>query len=380
MLLFLFIGIAVVSLLWEIYYKRAWIKGVDVQLRFDAAALYEGSQTKLYEIIENRKRLPVPVLEVGFHAKRELDFADTENASVSDYIYKRDVFSVLGYQRITREIAVTCRKRGHYNASDADLTTHSLLYRKTYSIGIETDAEIYVYARMTDVSDIMTLCEHMLGTLQCTKRLYEDPFAFRTIRAYTSDDPMKAINWKASAKTGELMVNTFDSVQSQKAMIYLDVADTGILKQEALVEESIAVAASLARKMQRLSLELGFAFNGANGVIMPLSNKRGALMELERMLADFDDKENISSFSELIEESKNVDVGRSLSSDTLLIFITKNLDEKLLSKIKERSGDCMACVICPVFRYDTQAAQRSEQMAEASQSGTFRIIIRKVDA
>ena len=98
MFLLLLLGIFAVWVLWEFYYHRVWRKAVDVRLWFDTDALYAGGQTKLYEVIENRKRMPLPVLEVSFHTKKELDFADTENTSVSDYIYKRDVFSVLGMQ------------------------------------------------------------------------------------------------------------------------------------------------------------------------------------------------------------------------------------------------------------------------------------------
>ena len=76
------------------------------------------------------------------------------------------------------------------------------------------------------------------------------------------DDPMKSINWKASARTGALMVNTFDSVRSQKAMIFLDVEDRGILRYEDLVEESIALAATLMRRLLRQHIEVGFVYNG----------------------------------------------------------------------------------------------------------------------
>ena len=69
----------------------------------------------------------------------------------------------------------------------------------------------------------MTVCERMLGIMQCSRHLYEDPFTFRGIREYTTSDPMKTINWKASARTGGLMVNTFDSVMTQKVMLYLAV-------------------------------------------------------------------------------------------------------------------------------------------------------------
>ncbi|MBD5451738.1 MAG: DUF58 domain-containing protein, partial [Lachnospiraceae bacterium] len=335
--------------------------------------LYAGGQTKLYEVIENRKRTPLPVLEVGFHTKKELDFTDTENASVSDYIYKRDVFAVLGRQRITREIVVDCKRRGHYAVSDADLTTHTLLYKKSYSVGIETDASIYVYAKMTDVSEIMTVCERMLGTLQGAKRRYEDPFAFRTIRGYTTDDPMKAINWKASAKTGELMVNTFDSVQSQKAMIFLDVADTGILKQEALVEENIAVAATLARKLLRQSIETGFAFNGADGGewILP-TNKKSVLVGLERTLAEYDAAKGTTSFLELLAGKKEMQ--KKLTDDTLFVVITKNLDETLCDILTEKAKDYAVLVIETVYRGEQQFEKTRESL-----SNGMRVLVREVE-
>lgn len=278
MIIVFLLGVLAVGTLWEIFYRLQWAKDISVKLWFDTDAVYAGQETKLYEKIENRKRMPIPVLEVGFHIRKEIDFIDVENTNVSDYLYKRDVFAVLGRQKITREIPVKCTKRGKYTASDADITTYTLLYRKHYSKKFQTTAQIYVYPKMTDVSQIVTMCERLLGTQQCARRLYEDPFAFRTIRGYTTDDPMKSINWKASAKTGVLMVNTFDSVQSQKAMIFLDVEDTGILKYEELVEESIALAASVIRRLLRQNTEVGFAYNGKNGQIFePSNNKKTAL-------------------------------------------------------------------------------------------------------
>lgn len=378
MFLFLLLAIIIVGVLWDFYYKKIWRRGVDVKLWFDTDTLYAGGQTKLYEVIENRKRTPLPILEVGFHTKKELDFADTENTSVSDYIYKRDVFSVLGRQRITREIAVDCRKRGHYAVSDADLTTHTLLYKKSYSVGIGTDASIYVYAKMTDVSEIMTVCERMLGTLQCAKRLYEDLFAFRTIRSYTTDDPMKAINWKASAKTGALMVNTFDSVQSQKVMIFLDVADTGILKQEALVEENIAIAATLARKLLRQGIETGFAWNGADGGewILP-TNRKSVLIGLERTLAEYDAAKGTVFFSQIVTGRKEMQ--EKLTDDTLMIVITKNPDEVLWNILREKSKDFAVLVIETVYRGERQPANAKEPVPGVMSNSNMRVLVREVE-
>ena len=386
MILFFLLGIAIATIGWRIYYKLNWSKGVLVKLWFDKDIVYAEESTNLYEVIENRKSLPVPVLEVGFHTKKELDFAQEENTSVSDYIYKRDIFSVLGWQKITREIPVKCTKRGFYEIKETDIMTSSLLYKKSYRKSFENNISIYVYPKQVNVSDIMSVCERMLGELQCSKKLYEDPFAFRTIRAYTTDDPMKTVNWKASAKTGNLMVNTFDSVLSQKAMIFLDIEDEGILKYDALVEESIAIAASLVRKLLKQGIETGFAFNGGELCFLP-TNQKSKLIMLERTLAEYDSEKSknaIFSYTNLFDKTKyNMD----FSEDTLLIFVTKNLSERLYSDIKQYIGNHYAVMVNPVTR--TQAAARDygyESISEKISSNfsiknkdKLRILVKRVD-
>lgn len=364
MIILLLLGMLFVSTLWELYYKYQWAKDVTVKLWFEADAVYAGQETKLYEVIENRKRMPVPVLEVGFHTRRELDFADVENTNVSDYLYKRDVFSVLGRQKITREIPVKCTKRGRYLASDADITTHTLLYRKHYSKAVGIQAEIYVYPRMTDVTEIVTVCERMLGTIQCARRLYEDPFAFRTVRDYTTDDPMKTINWKASAKTGSLMVNTFDSVRSQKVMLFLDVEDTGILKYEDLAEESIALAATMMRRLMRQNIEVGFALNKKDSEVFLPANNRGNRIVLERLLAEYDKEDGAEDFGQLVRRLfSDRFANRPLAEDTLLVFVTKNLNGSLLKCIRECVGAYQTLVVVPAYRgeggFSGDAAQKS---------------------
>ena len=356
MIIILLLGILAVSALWEICYKHRWSKEITVKLWFETDAVYAGQQTRLYEVIENRKAMPVPVLEVGFHTRKELVFVDVDNTNVSDYCYKRDVFSVLGRQKITRELPVRCTKRGKYIASDADIMTHTLLFRRRYSKGIGTEAVLYVYPKMTQVSEIMTVCESMLGTLQCAKRLYEDPFAFRSIRDYTMDDPMKSINWKASARTGALMVNTFDSVRSQKAMIFLDVEDRGILRYEDLVEESIALAATLMRRLLRQHIEVGFVYNGdSRQVFLPENNKRNLII-FERMLAEYDKDQDTESFARLLQRLFADDFAKKpLSPDTLCLFITKNLNEPLFEQIRASAGEHQTLIVAPVYRGEKAA-------------------------
>jgi len=78
---------------------------------------------------------------------------------------------------------------------------------------------------------------------------------------------MKTINWKATARTGDLMVNIRNYTSLRAVRIFLNLADTGILKNEQLVELCISIAARFAGEL----LE--------QGKIRTLADSRYALIE-----------------------------------------------------------------------------------------------------
>lgn len=347
-----FLGLLLLTIFWNLYYATHWNKDLTVTLNFLQNFVYAGEQTELTEQIENRKRLMLPVLEVAFHIDRALSFLDCENTSVSDYTYKRDIFALLGKQRITRKLSLHCTKRGFYRIDKSYLTAFSMLHRKRFSIECPADTALYVYAARTNVSDILVSCERLMGNIQCTKRLFEDPFAFSSIREYTVTDPMNTINWKASARTGELMVNTFESTLTEKVMIYLDVEDSGILKYEYLIEDSVSVAATLTQKLIARGMEVGICVNVNfdHGTlpkpiyIEPAGGKK-QLVTIEQMLAKRRSDEQIIPFSSLLQDQtlQQQQIPRKLSSpelpeDAVTIFISKNAaqNQEAIEKFTKR--------------------------------------------
>ncbi|MCM1155041.1 MAG: DUF58 domain-containing protein [Roseburia sp.] len=349
-----FFGLAFLLLVWNVYFAFCWDKNIVVAFRFLQQYVYAGEQAQMTECVENGKKLPLPILEVAFHVDKGLSFLDCENTNVSDYTYKRDIFALLGNQRIIRNLVLQCPKRGFYRIEETDLTTFSLLHERRFSAEYPADAQMYVYAARTDVSDIMSACERLMGNVQCAKRLFEDPFAFASIREYTLTDPMKAINWKASARTGELMVNTWESTLTEKAMLYLDLEDRGILKQESLIEESISIAACLAQKMTGRGMEVGICVNVEHRAaetagtdytyLSPAAGKR-QLNSIEQMLARYKNEDKVLPFAGFLNEltnrvnatgaagSANPASPASLAGaagpeeDTVMIFISKNAVE-----------------------------------------------------
>ena len=100
MKLILILGAAFLLLfLLERGYRRFWSRDLHVEVHFQSYPAREGEEACLTEIIENRKILPIPMLQVEFLLDRSLGIDEEENASLSDRLYKRDVFPYLFIRR-----------------------------------------------------------------------------------------------------------------------------------------------------------------------------------------------------------------------------------------------------------------------------------------
>ena len=111
----------------EKYYEKNWNKRLKVVIRFQTEPVFQGEEGFLTETIENDKRLFLPALQAGFAVSRNLSFGQEENTSVSDQSYKRDIFSVMGRQRIIRQVPFEAVKRGYYEIRKVDLVTRGIL-------------------------------------------------------------------------------------------------------------------------------------------------------------------------------------------------------------------------------------------------------------
>ncbi len=259
------IGAAVILLLYNFIYGRTWYRALTIRILFAQSHLYAGETGEVAEIIENRKRLSLPIVEIGFRVPRGLQFEDSQNTVESDYLYKRDVFAVSGMERIVRRYRITALRRGFYPVTQLNCHAPSRLFRRIYMMDRKTqegEAGLYVYPAQADCGLLLRAVEVRLGEKESAKRVLEDPFNFASIRPYTIYDPMKTINWKASARTGELMVNTYASPAAIRVRIFLDVsADPNIPFSDSFRELAISMAASLMRILMKRQQDASLMIN-----------------------------------------------------------------------------------------------------------------------
>ena len=334
-----------VWLIWERLVRRSLHTAVFLDLSFSHSETTAGETIRFREVVENRSRFPVPAAEVSFRLPRGIFFENAENMTESDFNYKRDVFSLLGRERITRSYNVKCRKRGHYTISQTSIRTRALPSHNQYIRQMDVTDSLYVYPRRVNVQDILLRLEMIMGLKESTRRVYEDPFAFASIREYTIQDPMKTINWKASARTGSLMVNTYTSVTSEQLVIYLDVEDSHILKEQDLVEEGISCAATLASSLLARNLETCLVVGVRDdGAPMIFGGGRGS--ELRASIEQYLTKDFLPMETVSIQEMLAAEPPRS----RIPVIFTKNADASTVRTISGYCGEQGALLVALTLR------------------------------
>ena len=340
MFLLLLLCILLAWFLSQKLYARYWHRGLSVEIDFQERFIYEGDTSAMKETVVNDKLLPLPALEIRFSSNRNLEFLSeaSANTSSTDRSYKRDVFSFLFHQSIERTLPFVAHKRGFYEIFDVSITGYDFFFQSGHYAETHQDTVLYVYPRQVDTCRITLLCQAISGMLLSRSRLYPDPFEFCGIREYRREDPMNHINWKASARTGNLMVNQFDSTTSISLSILFDIEDKLILKYEELVEETIRIVSSLCGRLIKDRMSFHAAGNGLDAVTgmpfsMYLKAGGGKIAELNQKLACMDSSRTAYSGVELLQKEAGL-----RRTDHTYIFVSKNREDDLREAMRALTG------------------------------------------
>jgi hypothetical protein len=361
-------------------FQKNWRKGLDVSVEFSTPGIFEGESSTLKEVVTNSKHLPVVAVSVRLAFSRNLEFvrAAKENAGVSDQTYKRDIFSLLPMQKITRRLPFVGKRRGYYAIENADVSAYDYFFHKGYYAAFPQAAHLYVYPKPVDTSRIQLISRAISGMIVSQSKLIPDPFEFAGIREYRREDPMNRINWKASARTGELMVNQPDATTEHHVTILLDLDDPYILKNEALLEESIRITAGLAAQLIRAKMPVRvlsncaqmsapetsavsaaqtplYAENSSPGCLTPLhvyiSATSGNLTPLLQELAGLDTSQICTSMDALIASELT-----AKRAQEIYVVVSKNNTQELAASLEPlQASGCLPMMVCPVKRYDTDS-------------------------
>lgn len=334
-------------------YEKYWDKEMKAGLKFQEEALTEGDSSHLEIWVENRKFLPIPALKVKFRVSRNLQFDNARSGSaVSDYYYRNDVLSIKPFMRLARKLPFVAARRGYYEIEEIDLVATNFFMSNEYPKTLPCYSQIYVYPRpYLDRSFTQTL-QRINGEVMSKRHLLEDPFEYQGIREYSPFDTMRDINWKASARTGDLMVNVKGHTALKSVRIFLNLEDGALLRQMFLLELSIRIASGVSQMFLQEGIRTSFGTNGPDVISRKITRLEagagpGHAETIQRVLARIDLTDPVTSFVNTLGE----DVLGSGGQEVYTIFISPDTQpdfQELLKKCLQQGMDF--AWICPRMR------------------------------
>ena len=222
---------------------NGWVEGhSDLEIKREASAVnvYKGDDINVVLTITNQSYRRTQQLEVFDNVPHEMKMRKGINLMRMN----------LGPgQTATIRYTVRCPLRGHYTIGPT-----SIRYRNTFNLFVsETSigdrSDITVFPQVRDVEEALIRSDvPKMYTGATTLKTPGQGMEFYALREYFPGDSFRSINWKAFARTGELMVNekTRDAVTD--VFIILDTRDVArigtVLKNP--LEMGAVAAASIA--------------------------------------------------------------------------------------------------------------------------------------
>ncbi len=294
-ILVILLAVAAVYVAMGLVLKKFGLRGLQCTRSFSRAAVYEGDEGEMIEVIRNDRPMLIPWLRVESHISPHLKLGRQENLEVSGSRYYCSLFTLFPYQQVRRKHHVKFLRRGEYDLGNASLSAGDLLGLFLDTREQQMHVPVMVFPRLLDERELPQPLSLLLGETISRRPLLTDPFLVRGIREYRPGDPVRDIHWPATARMGQTQVRIFDHTARMKLMVILNAqrkegqwGDRLMEYEENEIEYGISLAATMCVRALRSGLSAGFAAN------MPLGNgtdsvqllpKGGAAREEELLTA-----------------------------------------------------------------------------------------------
>ncbi len=316
-------------------YRHHGMDDLSLDVQFSKPVAEFGEVIEVIETAQNNKKMPLPFLILKFEAPTALVFLDMTNTSASDYLYREDMLTMKPFSRHTRRIKVRCTKRGYFSFARVIVSSSDLLLLEKFHLEFDNQATITILPEIINTRELLTLLSVTFSDIQQRRTLLTDPFAFSGIREYQSWDPMKSINWTATARAGEFMVNENASTSTRQVTIFLNLEYYNAKKSDSLLEKSISMVYSYMIRLIQAGITCALFTNGKDVLTdMPVSCEMSSSQSQIRLcgesLARIDRKKGVVSFSDLLETS----ISRTSADDCTLI-VSPRWDTPVRSALRQ---------------------------------------------
>ena len=207
-------GLIVAGASW--LWNRLSLEELRYERRVAQSRVFMGEETTLHVSLTNRKPIPIGRVDIEdeFPEEIEIEEAETVESPNPKTMVLRHHTSMSWYERVNWRYTIRCGARGYYRLGPVKMESGDLFgffeSRKT-----ETSGDyLMVYPRVVSLPEMGLPAARPLGETRGGISIFQDPSRPSGLRDYAVGDPMKIVDWKATARMRRIQVRTFEPSSS----------------------------------------------------------------------------------------------------------------------------------------------------------------------
>ena len=346
-----------------LFRRRGNIRGK----RVIASRLSMGDENKVTLLLENgfTYRARVTVIEQLPEQFQERDFRRTTEI---DYLRS---------ERIEYTLKPVTRGEYNFGALLCYVQTPLGLLQRRFEAAPEVTVKVYPSFLQLKKYQLLATTQNLFTGVKKIRRLGHS-MEFEKIKTYVQGDDIRTVNWKATARTGDLMVNTYTDAREQQVYVLIDKGRTMKMPFEGmtLLDYSINAALSLLNIVLMKHDKAGLiTFSNKIGNIIPADRRSGQLQHILEGLYKQQTEYKESDYETLLAT-----LHRKINQRSFMLLFTNfetmsSLDRQLpyLKRLASRH------LVCIVFFQNTLLKEIHETQPDTTEGIYIKTIAERFD-
>ena len=239
--------------------------------------------------------------------------------------------SLLPYQKASWKFNMQCVRRGYHRIGPVRMRSSDIFGFAAMEMRLSGVDEVLVYPRVVDLGHLVAPPQHPFGMSHGRMPLYNDTNRARGVREYRPEDPLKYIDWKATARARQLQTRVFEPSVAMNVLVAMNGSTSDYVwlgTNRRLFERAVTVSASVAVLADRLGYSHGLLSNAVASysgkwLIVPVGASSAQLnmtLETLAMAAPY----VISTLPEVVRAERD-----TLPPGVVVWFVTSVISESL---------------------------------------------------
>ena len=241
-----------ISLIWN----RLALEDISYERTISAARVFIGEEVRMTVTLTNKKPVPLAWIHVEDEVPDALQVVEGDVATnVKPRVQTLEhSTSIAWYERILWRYRLKCTRRGLYRMGPARIESGDPFGFLRNSMRQAEPDTVLVYPMVLPLDDLGIPSARPMGDVRRGLPIFQDPSRPSGLRGYQLGDPLKTVDWKATARMQSLHVRTYEP-SSTYTVILVVAVDTTTPHWEAYYPEDLERVITAAASVSAYAIE-----------------------------------------------------------------------------------------------------------------------------